>query len=529
MHSRLYNHIKNLLLPCIGFSVATGFLSAIVITVFKILTELVIHLSANIYGSVKSNPIWIPALIIGAAAIGLVSSFILSISHSCRGGGIPTSVAAIRGIVSFNWIKSIFLLPFSALLTFFCGLPLGTEGPCVQMGTAIGDGVVQCLGSEKNKNWRRYIMTGGASAGFSIATASPITAILFSMEELHKRFSPLLITVSSISIITAQVTMQILASFGIGTLKLFNIPEVATISPKFLFAPLLIGLVCGGCAILFNRFYNVINKIIHSALKKVSIKIVFPVLFASVAALGLLLFDALGTGHGLSESLLLGRSKWYILLIILIVRMIIMMISNTAGVTGGVFLPTLAIGAIIASLCADAMIAFGWIEPYHYTLIVALGIAAFWGATSHVPITACVFAIEAMVGINNILSVIIATTVAFLIVGLSNVEDFTDTVIESRIRAISKGKNPTVIEVPLTVVQDAFVSGKELRDILWPNSCRIVSVDRAPANRGKAEIDTGDVITVHYKTYDPEETAKELTSMVGKQAPEIEAMMNPQH
>ena len=162
----------------------TGFFAAIIITVFKILAEWTIHLSSSVYSAARANPMLLPALVVGAAAIGFAASFILSLSHSCRGGGIPTSISAIRGIVSFRWLKSLLLLPISALLTFLAGLPLGTEGPCVQMGAAVGDGVSKTLGKDKHKGWRRYIMTGGASAGFSIATASPISAIIFAMEEI---------------------------------------------------------------------------------------------------------------------------------------------------------------------------------------------------------------------------------------------------------------------------------------------------------------------------------------------------------
>ena len=133
MHSRLYNYINNLLLPCLLFSVATGVFTAIIVTAFKLLAEWVIHLSATAYNAVRENPEWLPLLIVGAAAIGLLASLVLSLSHSCRGGGIPTSIAAIRGIVSFKWLSAILLLPISALLTYLAGLPLGTEGPCVQM------------------------------------------------------------------------------------------------------------------------------------------------------------------------------------------------------------------------------------------------------------------------------------------------------------------------------------------------------------------------------------------------------------
>lgn len=528
MFSRLNNHVKNLLLPCVIFSVAAGILSAIIVTLFKLAAEEVIHLSSGIYAAVRTNPVWIPVLILGAAVIGLIASFILSSSHSCRGGGIPTSVAAIRGIVSFNWIKTVILLPFSALLTYLCGVPLGTEGPCVQMGTAIGDGIIKCCGGKKHTGWRRYIMTGGASAGFSIATGSPVTAILFAVEELHKQFSPLLLTIATLCVTAAQITTKILASFGIGSDSLFHIAQIEAIAPKFFFAPLLVGLVCGVCSILFTRFYHLIDDTMHALLKKVSVKVVLPILFACIALVGFFLSDTLGTGHGLVDELFHSKTAWYMLVLVFLIRTAFMMLSNTSGTTGGIFLPTLAFGAIIGSLCATAMTAFGWVSHEHYLLIVVLGITAFLGSTSRIPITACVFAMEALGGIYIALPLIIATIVALLTVEMSGLEDFTDTVVEAKMRAIRKGKQSTVIVAPLTVSSGSFAIGKQFRDILWPDSCVVVSFERAPENYGCSGIGAGDVITVRYKTYNPEISAREFSALVGEQSKEINDLLNPQ-
>ena len=527
MNNRLSNHLKNLLMPCLAFSVAAGILSAIIVTAFKMATEWIVDLSSILYGEVRSKPILLPFLVLGAAAIGFAASFILSHTHGCRGGGIPSSVAAIRGIVSFKWLTSLIVLPISSLLTFLCGLPLGTEGPCVQMGTAIGDGVVKCFASKKHRGWRRYIMTGGASAGFSIATASPITAIIFSMEELHKHFSPLLLTVASLSVLSAQITSQLLSLFGLGTVKLFDISAISPLEVRLLFVPLLVGVVCGICSILFTRFYHLIDKVIHSALKKISIKVAFPILFACASAIGFLLADSLGTGHRLTESLFRSHTVWYMLILVLLIRTAIMMISNTSGVTGGIFLPTITSGAIIGALCAEGLIALGIIEAEHYILIVILGIASFLGATSRIPITACVFAIEALGAVNNVLPVIITTTVALLISELSGPDDFTDTVIGSKIRSISKGKKPTVIVAPLTVKPNSFAAGKELHDVLWPNSCVILSLDHAQTARDKNTLEEGDTVTVRYETYDPSATLKEFNALVGEQATHIEVIMDP--
>ena len=524
MHSRLYNYIRNLLFPCLIFSAVTGFFTAIIVTLFKLLAEWVIHISTSAYAAVRENPEWLPLLIGGAAVIGLLASLVLSLSHSCRGGGIPTSIAAIRGIVSFKWLSAILLLPVSALLTYLAGLPLGTEGPCVQMGTAVGDGVIKCFGKKKHEGWRRYMMTGGASAGFSVVTASPISAIIFAMEELHKHFSPLLLSVASMSVISAHVTARALAAFGIGAVEFLNIPELDALPLSLLFAPLLIGAICGGASIVFTRLYHVIDHLLHAALKKLTVKIVLPILFALTAVVGFFLAGALGSGHSIIDSLLAPGSLWYVLILVFLIRAIGMMVSNTSSATGGVFLPTLAFGAIIGALCADGMIALGWIGEEQYLIIVVLGIAAFLGATSRIPLTAAVFALEALGGINNILPIIIATTASLLIIEASGLEDFTDTMIHAKMRKITKGKTPHTVEVPLTVRPDSFVVGKELRDVLWPNACVVVSFTRTSGSAGHHAICEGDVITVHYTTYDPDATAEELHTLVGEQSDEVKGL-----
>ena len=525
------HYIKNLLLPCLFFSIATGIFSALFITAFKLIAEEVIHFSVQIYDAVRANPVWVPALLVGTAAIGLIASLILSIFQTCRGGGIPTSITAITGVTDIKWVTSVFILPVSAFLTFLCGIPLGTEGPCVQMGTGIGSGTVRILGGKKNVGWRRYMMTGGACAGFSLATGAPISAILFSMEELHKRFSPLLFSVASISVVSGHVTAHLLEKLGIGELRLFHLDVLPAMSHSKLFIPLVVGLVCGACAIMFTHLYHRFDKFIRETLGKVSIKIKFPIIFALITLVGFFFSKALGTGHSLidhliSEYLYDSHTVWYILIIVFLVRAIFMMLSNTAGITGGIFLPTLAFGAIIGALCAEAFISMGLMSSEYYVLMVVIGMTAFLGASSRIPLTACVFAIEALCGINNVLAIIVAVISAFLIVELSSLDDFTEAVVKAKTRAIHKGKEPYFVEVALTVYEGSFVIDKELRDILWPASCVVLSIERGPNHSiDKHTIAVGDVLTVHYKTYDPIATAEEFEVLVGDQSEDIDKIM----
>ena len=527
MHSKLRDHITQLLLPCIGFSALAGFWAALLTTAFKLLAEWVVHISASVYSAARDNPLILPLLLLGAAAIGLISSLILSVSHSCRGGGIPTSVAAICGIFSFKWLATLLLLPISACLTFLAGIPLGTEGPCVQMGTAVGDGVIKCFGGEKNKGWRRYIMTGGASAGFSIATASPVSAIIFAMEEIHKHFSPLLLSVASVSVITAQITSRALASLGIGDQALFDIPLIPSIPHSMFFAPLIIGIASGVVSIFFTRLFYLVDRGMRFVLKKISVNITLPILFALIALVGFFFADALGSGHSLINNILSGGYAPYMLILLFLIRAIGTITSNTSGTTGGIFLPTLAFGALLGALLGDVMISLGWIGSEHYVLTVVIGMTSFLSAGSRIPLTACVFAIEALGGGANVLPLIIGATAALLIVEASGLEDLTDAIIDAKLHKITKGKRSIHIEAPLTVNENSFAVGKELRDVLWPNSCVVVSFVRAAHSDDHSVISPGDVITVHYTTYDPEATTRELCELVGDQKSDIVRIMNP--
>jgi H+/Cl- antiporter ClcA len=413
------------------------------------------------------------------------------------------------------------------------GVPLGTEGPCVQMGTAIGDGVIQVVGGKKHRGWRRYMMVGGAASGFALATGSPITAIMFSMEELHKTFSPLLFSVVSVSVIVSQLISHLLSTLGMGPTALFDTSVLPALSLNLIHVPIIIGLLCGACSILYIKLYNLIDVFVRKKLKALSVKIKLPVIFALVSLVGFFFSKTLGSGHHLIEHLIgahrfESEKLWYLLIGFLIIRAIFMMISNTAGVTGGIFLPTLAFGAILGTLCAELFIALNWISGEYYALLVIIGMVSFLGSSMRIPVTACLFAFEALSGFNNILLLIAAVTVAFIMVEVSGLSDFTSTVIKSRANAIHKGKMPHVIEVPLTVYKGSFVIDKDIRDILWPASCTMLSIERGPNKTNKIGIAEGDILTVHYTTYDPVATANEFEVLVGDQCEEIDKIMRPE-
>ena len=107
------------------------------------------------------------------------------------------------------------------------------------------------------------------------------------------------------------------------------------------------------------------------------------------------------------------------------------------------------------------------------------------------------------------------------------VPSFADTVIESKEHKAHEGKTPVVVDSHMRVQKGAFAIGMEIRDILWPTTCTVLSVDKqyAPHGSHAGVINEGDVLHLHYRTYNPEETVHLLTDILGDQPEDSEAMV----
>ncbi len=500
----------------IALSIAVGLFTALLIFAFKLAANEVIALSGEIYAYVRANPIMLPALVLGAGAVGAFVAFILNFSPNCRGGGIPTAIAVIRGLITFSWVKSIYVLFFSAMLTYFGGVPLGNEGPSVQMGTAVGKGIVR-LFTGKNSPYDRYIMTGGACAGFAVATGAPITGIFFAFEEAHRRFSPILFNISAVSVISSTALMQLLCSVSGMSYSIFHFNITATLPATQLWIALLVGILCGFTAVLFTKMYQKIRALLNVKLSNIPFVVRVCVLFCAVALFGFASASFIGSGHGIVESLVEGQGAWYLLICYLCVRAVLLVFANNIGVTGGLFVPTLAFGAIIGSIVGSIGLALDIITTERYPIIVIIAIASVLGSFSHTPIMAIVFSVEALSGTPNLLSIIVGVTSSYLIAEVLCGESFTDVVIESKVEDTRKDKTPSVVDTHMTVGKKAFVIGKEVRDILWPPNCVVVAVKKAPNGEGGSALGEGDILQLHYMTYDSVYTMDALEALLGKQ------------
>lgn len=519
MQAQRASKVTHKLIPYIVFPIMTGILTGFTIFLFKICSSSVMHFSEKVYSFVRGNPIYLPLLVLGAAVIGMIAGVILKFAKECKGGGIPSAVASIRGLLPMHWIQGGFILFGSALLTYLAGVPLGNEGPSVQMGAAVGAGNARLF---KKRRWEmeRYLMTGGACSGFAIATGAPLAGIVFALEEAHKRFSTAIFMVTSISVLFGTVTYRYLCFFFHINTAFLELSITENLPSRYLWITILIGAACGICSILFTKLYRAVNRISKMRAGKKPFIVKLIIIFAVTALFGFLSSNFIGTGHTLIEAILHGKTVWYALLTVFAVRAVLMICANHEGVSGGMFVPNLAFGAMIASLMADGLIALHLIEAQYYAILIVVGMASFLSASSRTPITAVVFAAEALCVSSNIFPVIFGVAVSYIIAELFDKTCFTETVIESRVEAAHKGRDAIIVYSHMTVQKGSFADGMETRDILWPPTCVVLSIDRKLSHSvhyGMQELREGDVIHLHYQTYDPDQTMKMFTAILGKQ------------
>lgn len=515
------SYIINLIFPAFIFAAVTGVLTAVVITFYKVCAKYVIAFSEFCYHYLREHLLVVLPILVVLFFVALLFAYIYKKLPNLRGGGIPTSIGILRGVIPFNWFKNLIGNFFLSLTTFLIGVPLGNEGPSVQMGTAVGGASVP-LFFKKHKAWERYSMTGGACAGFSVATGAPISGIMFAIEEAHQRISPMIVIVSSASVMFAYITNEILKKFFKINTVLFPKMQLMDLSVNDIWIPIVTGVAVGLFAVLFLKYYNLINKLFNKKLNIPQEYKIFAV-FAITVLFGVCSFSFVSTGHELILSLFDGAPALLMLALILLVRSTLTLSANSNGITGGVFLPLLTLGVVLAAFIGKAMGLFFGLDHQYYTIILVLGITACIAGMMKMPITAIVFSIEALSCYNNILYVIIVSCVAYVLTEIFDVKSINENVLENRILTQNEGRKLTVIDTFVTVQKDSFAAGKQIRDIFWPANLFVLSVQHDKTygaevdGHGAKTLYTGDVLHIRYSTFDELKTKEELIAVVGQQ------------
>jgi len=384
-------------------TIVTGFLAGGI----AILLKVSVHKLMHIFGTDHAFT-WFSFLVGGASLMlgGYITSRLLP---TCSGSGIPRTkiiIAVHHGVIhSKEWLVKL----GATILSLSSGVPLGYEGPTI----AITAGVGSSLARKFNFKERRVkeLMYVGSAAGIAAAFGTPIAAVLFVMEEMigsmkTKSMGPILIS-SLIASVTASALM--------GQNSMFTPVSYSMNSPVELLFYLALGAVTGVMGPFFVDNILGVKKLTKKFFKHHQMMpILFSFLVVGVASLATT--EILGNGLETVNKILQGQIiDLQLIIVLIILKFITCAFCYGAGISGGILMPVLFLGAAIGALfgsLANHTLGISEIQLGAYALV---GMGAFFASVIRTPFTSVILVFEMTRDYRIILPLMLGNLVAYFI------------------------------------------------------------------------------------------------------------------
>lgn len=350
--------------------------------------------------------LWIPA---STAAIAWAT---LRWVPGASGSGIPQVMAALdpavstaqRGLfVSLRLSCAKLLLASAGLLA---GLSIGREGPSVQVAAGVMLQARRFL-SERSGITTHALLVAGGAAGIAAAFNTPLAGVVFAIEELSQRLEQR----SSGLILSAIVLAGLIAVSAFGNLTYFGVVHSPRLDLRLLMPGVLVTIAA---ALLGGLFARLLIASLEGLPDRISgLRRAHPVRFAAVCGLAIAVIGwasagtTYGSGYQTTRGLLEGTGDVPPLYVLL--KFVSTWISAASGVPGGIFAPSLSIGAGVGHDIAQ------WLRPDAAGPLIAIGMCAYLAAVTQAPLTSFIIVMEMVDGHQMVLSLMAAAMLARLL------------------------------------------------------------------------------------------------------------------
>ncbi len=386
-------------------SIFIGGLSGLLVVCFRISIE---WLRVLLLGSVP-HPGQYRLLLIPMTVGLLVGLLVKYFFPQARGSGINQTKAALyiyNGYISARTMIGKFI---TAALAIGSGQSLGPEDPSLQIGAGIASLIARRLHLSRER--LRLFAPVGAAAGLAAAFNAPISAILFVIEEVIGAWSAAVLG----SIVLAAVSSVVVARAFWGAQPMFRIPAVTLRDNRELLAYAVLGIVGGFAAVMFSRLLGVLRPWLRSLPEWTQV--------LQPAGAGLLVGcvgffgfpEVMGAGYDTIDHAMHGEYLWHVLLALAILKILATTVSFSSGTPGGMFAPTLFIGAMLGA-------SVGSFEKHFFPHLTGsvgsyalVGMGVLFAAFLRVPLTSVFMVFEVSGNYSIVLPVILANTIAYLL------------------------------------------------------------------------------------------------------------------
>ncbi|XOB97490.1 chloride channel protein [Deinococcota bacterium DY0809b] len=297
----------------------------------------------------------------------------------------------------------------ASALTIGSGGSGGREGPIAQIGAGFGSVLASVLRLSDGE--RRMLVMSGAAGGIGAIFHAPLGGALFVTEVLYRKldYETDVLVPAIVSAVTAYSIVGYYYGFG----SLFITPSDYFAHPQLLPLYALLSLVSAAGAWLFIRLFYGLTE----AFGRWPLAPVFKPAVGGLAVglLGIALPYVLDGGYGWLQMIFMNRFTWGVLLFIALGKMVATSFSIGSGGSGGVFGPSVIIGAAlggaVGQIFAQLFPTLG-VQPVHFALV---GMAAFFAAAAKTPLSSIVMVTEMTGSYGLLVPLMLSSFLAYLV------------------------------------------------------------------------------------------------------------------
>src|SRR5580692_11609079 len=303
-------------------SIVIGALTGLAVVAFILLTE---RLGMRLYpvGSAAWHRVLIPVL--GSLAMGYL---LFRYFPDARGSGVPQTKAALfarDGVITLGTVVGKF---FCTAATLASGIPLGREGPSVQVGGGIASMLARRLGL-RPENVKALIPVGAAAA-IAAAFNTPLAAVVFALEEIVGDLNAPVMG----AVVLASATAWMVLRVFLGNHPLFKVPQYQLVHPFEFLIYAVLGVAGGVVSAIFTKLLLGIRaRFLRFPQKTVWLQPAAGGLLVGVA--GWFVPQVLGVGYGFVGEALNGRMAFQMMAVLVVLKLFAVTASYASGNAGG--------------------------------------------------------------------------------------------------------------------------------------------------------------------------------------------------